>query len=36
VANALAGGTRAGLLTILGTEIAMLIMVFIVAVGSKR
>ncbi|MGC4077434.1 MAG: LysE family translocator [Rubrivivax sp.] len=33
VANSLARGTRAGLLTILGTEIAMLSMVFIVAVG---
>ena len=31
VANSLAGGTRAGLLTILGTEIAMLVMVTIVA-----
>ena len=33
VANSLARGTKAGLLTILGTEIAMLSMVFIVAVG---
>ncbi len=33
VANSLAGGTRAGLLTILGTEIAMLAMVTIVALG---
>ena len=33
VANSLARGTKAGLLTILGTEIAMLTMVFIVAVG---
>ncbi|WP_338723889.1 LysE family translocator [Devosia sp. XK-2] len=33
VANSLAGGTRAGLLTILGTEISMLSMVFIVALG---
>ncbi len=33
VANSLARGTRAGLLTILGTEIAMLSMVFIVAIG---
>ena len=33
VANTLAGGTRAGLLTILGTEIAMLVMVTIVALG---
>lgn len=33
VANSLAGGTRAGLLTILGTEIAMLVMVTIVALG---
>lgn len=35
VANSLAGGTRAGLLTILGTEIAMLIMVTIVAFGLE-
>ena len=33
VANSLAGGTKAGLLTILGTEIAMLVMVTIVALG---
>ncbi|MBL8599646.1 MAG: LysE family translocator [Devosia sp.] len=33
VANSLAGGTRAGLLTILGTEIAMLVMVTVVALG---
>lgn len=33
VANALARGTKAGLLTILGTEIAMLSMVLIVAIG---
>lgn len=33
VANSLARGTKAGLLTILGTEIAMLSMVFIVAIG---
>ena len=33
VANSLARGTRAGFLTILGTEIAMLTMVFIVAIG---
>ena len=33
VANSLASGTRAGLLTILGTEIAMLVMVTIVALG---
>jgi homoserine/homoserine lactone efflux protein len=33
VANSLAAGTRAGLLTILGTEIAMLAMVTIVALG---
>ncbi len=35
VANSLARGTKAGLLTILGTEIAMLTMVFIVAVGLE-
>lgn len=35
VANSLAGGTRAGLLTILGTEIAMLAMVTIVALGLE-
>jgi homoserine/homoserine lactone efflux protein len=35
VANSLAGGTRAGLLTILGTEIAMLVMVTIVALGLE-
>jgi len=35
VANSLAGGTRAGLLTILGTEIAMLVMVTIVAFGLE-
>jgi len=35
VANALAGGTRAGLLTILGTEISMLSMVFVVALGLE-
>jgi homoserine/homoserine lactone efflux protein len=35
VANSLAGGTRAGLLTILGTEIAMLSMVFVVALGLE-
>jgi len=33
VANALAAGTRAGLATILGTEIAMLAMVTVVALG---
>lgn len=33
VANSLAGGTRAGLLTILGTEISMLSMVTVVALG---
>lgn len=33
VANSLARGTKAGLMTILGTEIAMLAMVFIVALG---
>ena len=35
VANSLAPGTKAGLLTILGTEIAMLSMVFIVAIGLE-
>ena len=35
VANALAGGTRAGLLTILGTELSMLSMVLIVALGLE-
>jgi threonine/homoserine/homoserine lactone efflux protein len=35
VANSLAGGTRAGLLTILGTEIAMLCMVLVVALGLE-
>lgn len=35
VANSLARGTKAGLLTILGTEIAMLIMVLIVAFGLQ-
>lgn len=33
VANALGGGTRAGLLTILGTELSMLSMVVVVALG---
>lgn len=33
IANSLAGGTRAGLFTILGTELSMLSMVFIVAIG---
>jgi homoserine/homoserine lactone efflux protein len=35
VANSLAGGTKAGLATILGTEISMLSMVFIVALGLE-
>jgi homoserine/homoserine lactone efflux protein len=35
IANSLAGGTRAGLFTILGTELSMLSMVFIVAVGLE-
>jgi len=35
VANSLAGGTRAGLLTILGTELSMLSMVLIVAIGLE-
>src|SRR5690348_1489164 len=35
VANSLARGTKAGLLTILGTEIAMLLMVFVVALGLE-
>ena len=33
IANSLAGGTRAGLFTILGAQISMLSMVFVVAVG---
>ena len=35
VANSLASGTRAGALTILGTELSMLSMVFIVALGLQ-
>ena len=35
IANSLAGGTRAGMFTILGTEISMLSMVFIVAIGLE-
>jgi len=35
VANSLAGGTRAGLATILGTEISMLSMVIVVALGLE-
>jgi homoserine/homoserine lactone efflux protein len=35
VANSLAGGTRAGLLTIAGTQIAMLAMVAVVALGLE-
>lgn len=35
VANSLAGGTKAGLATILGTELSMLSMVFIVALGLE-
>ena len=35
VANSLTGGTRAGLATILGTELSMLSMVFIVALGLE-
>lgn len=35
VANALGGGTRAGLLTILGTELSMFSMVVIVALGLE-
>lgn len=35
VANSLSGGTRAGLLTILGTELSMLSMVFVVALGLE-
>jgi homoserine/homoserine lactone efflux protein len=35
IANSLAGGTRAGLFTILGTELSMLSMVLIVAVGLE-
>lgn len=35
IANSLSGGTRAGLLTILGTELSMLSMVLIVALGLE-
>lgn len=35
IANSLAGGTKAGLFTILGTELSMISMVFIVAVGLE-
>ncbi|MGB3336167.1 MAG: LysE family translocator [Devosia sp.] len=35
IANSLAGGTRAGLFTILGTALSMVSMVFIVAVGLE-
>jgi threonine/homoserine/homoserine lactone efflux protein len=35
VANSLAGGTRAGLLTILGTQLAMFGMVLVVALGLE-
>ena len=35
VANALGGGTRAGLLTILGTELSMFSMVVVVALGLE-
>jgi len=35
VANSLAGGTRAGLATVLGTELSMLVMVVIVALGLE-
>lgn len=35
VANSLAGGTRAGLATILGTEISMVSMVIVVALGLE-
>lgn len=35
VANSLARGTKAGLLTILGTEIAMILMVVVVALGLE-
>ena len=35
IANSLAGGTRAGLFTILGTQLSMLSMVLIVAVGLQ-
>lgn len=35
VANSLAGGTKAGLATILGTEISMLSMVIVVALGLE-
>ena len=35
IANSLAGGTRAGLFTILGTALSMVSMVFVVAVGLE-
>lgn len=35
IANSLAGGTRAGLLTILGAQLSMLSMVLVVAVGLE-
>lgn len=35
IANSLAGGTRAGLFTILGTALSMISMVFVVAVGLE-
>ena len=35
IANSLAGGTRAGLFTIIGTELSMLSMIFIVAIGLE-
>ena len=35
IANSLAGGTKAGLFTILGTSLSMISMVFIVAVGLE-
>jgi threonine/homoserine/homoserine lactone efflux protein len=35
IANSLAGGTRAGLFTILGTELSMFSMVFVVAIGLE-
>jgi threonine/homoserine/homoserine lactone efflux protein len=35
IANSLAGGTRAGLFTILGTALSMISMVFVVAIGLE-
>ncbi|MET3896178.1 homoserine/homoserine lactone efflux protein [Devosia sp. UYZn731] len=35
IANSLAGGTKAGLITILGAQLSMLSMVFVVAIGLE-